>query len=79
MFESKNHASSSLCLEELAKITEYRKGFGHTAYPYDMEPTEVRKQFGSAVDAFANHKENEAARKWREALKEASEKHCQWC
>ncbi|GKB67448.1 Toll/interleukin-1 receptor domain-containing protein [Tanacetum coccineum] len=70
-----NYASSSWCLEELVKIMECRKGFGHTAYPvfYDVEPTEVRKQSGSVGDAFAKHKENEAARKWREALKEASD------
>lgn len=72
---SKNYASSSWCLEELVKIMECRKGFGHTAYPvfYDVEPTEVRKQIGSVGDAFAKHKEEEAARKWREGLKEASD------
>nr|GFA84390.1 Toll/interleukin-1 receptor (TIR) domain-containing protein [Tanacetum cinerariifolium] len=72
---SKNYASSSWCLEELVKIMECQKGFGHTAYLvfYDVEPTEVRKQSGSVGDAFAKRKENEAARKWREALKEASD------
>ncbi|GKF21879.1 Toll/interleukin-1 receptor domain-containing protein, partial [Tanacetum coccineum] len=62
------------CLEELVKIIECQKMAEHTAYPvfYDVEPTEVRKQSGSAGDAFAKHKEDEAARKWREALKEAS-------
>ena len=62
-------------MEELVKIMECRKGFGHTAYPvfYDVEPTEVRKQSGSVGDAFAKHKEDEAAGKWREALKEASD------
>nr|GEV27161.1 Toll/interleukin-1 receptor (TIR) domain-containing protein [Tanacetum cinerariifolium] len=45
---SKNYASSSWCLEELVKIMDCRKGFGHTAYPvfYDVEPTEVCKQSG---------------------------------
>ncbi|PWA50623.1 disease resistance protein (TIR-NBS-LRR class) family [Artemisia annua] len=72
---SKNYASSSWCLEELVKIMEFQKGFGHTAYPvfYDVEPTEVRKQIGSVGNAFAKHKEHEAAGKWREALKEASD------
>ncbi|PWA40565.1 toll/interleukin-1 receptor (TIR) domain-containing protein [Artemisia annua] len=72
---SKNYASSSWCLEELVKIMECRKGFGHTAYPvfFDVEPTEVRKQTGSVGDAFAKHKEDEAAGKWKEALKEASD------
>nr|GEX52403.1 Toll/interleukin-1 receptor (TIR) domain-containing protein [Tanacetum cinerariifolium] len=72
---SKNYASSSWCLEELVKIMECRKGFGHTAYPvfYHVEPTEVRKQSGSVGVAFARHKKEKAARKWREALKEASD------
>nr|GEV33459.1 Toll/interleukin-1 receptor (TIR) domain-containing protein [Tanacetum cinerariifolium] len=72
---SKNYASSSWCLEELVKIMECQTMDEHTAYPvfYDVEPTEVRKQSGSVGDAFARHKEDEAARKWREALEEASD------
>ncbi|GJT56311.1 Toll/interleukin-1 receptor domain-containing protein [Tanacetum coccineum] len=72
---SKNYASSSWCLEELVKIMECQTMDEHTAYPvfYDVEPTEVRKQSGSVGDAFAKHKEEKAARKWREALKEASD------
>jgi hypothetical protein len=72
---SKNYASSSWCLEELVKIMECQMMDEHTAYPvfYDVEPTEVRKQSGSVGDAFAKHKEEEAARKLREALKEASD------
>ncbi|GJR03874.1 Toll/interleukin-1 receptor domain-containing protein [Tanacetum coccineum] len=88
---SKNYASSSWCLEELVKIMECRKGFGHTVYPvfYDVEPTEVRKQSGSVgvafsrhkkekgiyaiLNLFSKHKEDKAAGKWREALKEASD------
>ncbi|PWA86310.1 toll/interleukin-1 receptor (TIR) domain-containing protein [Artemisia annua] len=73
---SKSYASSSWCLEELVKIMECRKDFGHTVYPvfYDVEPTEVRKQSESVKDAFAKlNKEEEAARKWREAMKEASD------
>ncbi|GJY92083.1 Toll/interleukin-1 receptor domain-containing protein [Tanacetum coccineum] len=72
---SKNYASSSWCLEELVKIMECQTMDEHTAYPvfYDVEPTEVRKQSGSVGDAFSKHKEDEAARKWRAALEEASE------
>ncbi|PWA71351.1 toll/interleukin-1 receptor (TIR) domain-containing protein [Artemisia annua] len=72
---SKNYASSSWCLEELVKIMECHKMSGHTAYPvfYDVEPTEVRKQSGAVGEAFAKHENEEAAGKWREALKEASD------
>ncbi|GJY23509.1 Toll/interleukin-1 receptor domain-containing protein [Tanacetum coccineum] len=72
---SKNYASSSWCLEELVKIMECQKMTGHTAYPvfYDVEPTEVRKQIGAVGKAFAKHKKEAAARKWREALKEAAD------
>ncbi|PWA47142.1 toll/interleukin-1 receptor (TIR) domain-containing protein [Artemisia annua] len=73
---SKNYASSSWCLEELVKIMECRTmDDEHTAYPvfYDVEPTEVRKQTGAAGVAFEKHKDEKAARKWREALKEASD------
>ncbi|GJY52375.1 Toll/interleukin-1 receptor domain-containing protein [Tanacetum coccineum] len=71
---SKNYASSSWCLDELVKIMECQKMTDHTAYPvfFDVEPTEVRKQSGAVKDAFAEHEKKEAAGKWREALKEAS-------
>ncbi|GJR40322.1 disease resistance TIR-NBS-LRR class family protein [Tanacetum coccineum] len=54
---------------------ECQKMTGHTAYPvfYDVEPTEVRKQIGAVGKAFAKHKKEAAARKWREALKEAAD------
>ncbi|PWA78263.1 toll/interleukin-1 receptor (TIR) domain-containing protein [Artemisia annua] len=72
---SKNYASSSWCMDELVKIMECQTMNEHTAYPvfYDVEPTEVRKQTGAVGDAFAKHKDEKAARKWREALKEASD------
>nr|GEW61427.1 Toll/interleukin-1 receptor (TIR) domain-containing protein [Tanacetum cinerariifolium] len=48
---------------------------GHTAYPifYDVERTEIRKQSGVVSEAFAKHENEEASRKWREALKEAAD------
>nr|GEV16584.1 hypothetical protein [Tanacetum cinerariifolium] len=62
-FESKNYASSSWCSEELAKIMvlglickKMEGGF---------------ERMWSVGDAFVSHKKNEAARIWREALKEA--------
>ncbi|GKD31738.1 Toll/interleukin-1 receptor domain-containing protein, partial [Tanacetum coccineum] len=60
---------------ELVKIMECQKMTGHTAYPvfYDVEPTQVRKQSGAVGKAFARHRNNEAAGKWREALKEAAD------
>ncbi|PWA91174.1 toll/interleukin-1 receptor (TIR) domain-containing protein [Artemisia annua] len=72
---SKNYASSSWCLEELVKIMECQKMDKHTAYPvfYDVEPTEVRKQSGAVGQAFTKHEKEEAAGKWREALKEAAD------
>ncbi|GKA27309.1 Toll/interleukin-1 receptor domain-containing protein [Tanacetum coccineum] len=71
---SKNYASS-WCLEELVKIMECQKMSGHTAYPvfYDVEPTDICKQSGAVGEAFAKHENEEAARKWREALKEAAD------
>ncbi|KAI3496848.1 hypothetical protein L1887_39226 [Cichorium endivia] len=72
---SKNYASSSWCLDELVKIMECHKTAEHTAYPifYDVEPSEVRKQSGVVGKAFAKHENEEAAGKWREALKEGAD------
>ncbi|KAL7603599.1 hypothetical protein Lser_V15G19733 [Lactuca serriola] len=44
-------------------------------YPvfYDVEPSEVRKQSGAVAEAFAEHEKEEAAGKWRQALKEAAD------
>nr|KAJ0210123.1 hypothetical protein LSAT_V11C400215360 [Lactuca sativa] len=72
---SKNYASSSWCLDELVKIMECHRTTEHTAYPvfYDVEPSEVRKQSRAIKEAFAEHEKEEAAGKWREALKEASD------
>ncbi|XP_023753496.1 TMV resistance protein N [Lactuca sativa] len=72
---SKNYASSSWCLDELMKIMECHRTTEHTAYPvfYDVEPSEVCKQSGAVEEAFAKHEKEEAAGKWREALKEAAD------
>ncbi|KAI3500075.1 hypothetical protein L1887_35891 [Cichorium endivia] len=72
---SKNYASSSWCLDELVEIMECHRTTEHTAYPvfYDVEPSEVRKQSGAVGEAFAKYEMEEAAGKWREALKEAAD------
>ncbi|GJY86240.1 disease resistance TIR-NBS-LRR class family protein [Tanacetum coccineum] len=69
---SKNYASSSWCLDELVKIIECHKMPEHTAFPvfYDVEPTEVRKHYGPVRKAFSKHENQEAAGKWRDAMKE---------
>ncbi|XP_024961306.1 TMV resistance protein N-like [Cynara cardunculus var. scolymus] len=71
---STNYASSSWCLDELVTIMECQKTTEHTAYPvfYVVEPTEVRKQSGEFGKAFAKQEKEEAAKKWRQALKEAA-------
>ncbi|KAL7607291.1 hypothetical protein Lser_V15G19694 [Lactuca serriola] len=72
---SKNYASSSWCLDELVKIMECHRTTEQTAYPvfYDVEPSEVRKQSGAVGEAFAKYEMEEAAGKWRVALKEAAD------
>ncbi|KAJ9551871.1 LOW QUALITY PROTEIN: hypothetical protein OSB04_015916 [Centaurea solstitialis] len=72
---SKNYASSSWCLDELVKIMECQKRpIEHTVYPifYHVEPTHVRKQSGEFGKAFAKHENDEAAKKWKEAMIEAT-------
>ncbi|KAJ9551691.1 hypothetical protein OSB04_015736 [Centaurea solstitialis] len=72
---SKNYASSSWCLDELVKIMECQKMMSEqTVYPifFDVEPTEVRKQSGEFGKAFAKHENDETAKKWKEALVEAT-------
>ncbi|KAJ9551608.1 hypothetical protein OSB04_015653, partial [Centaurea solstitialis] len=72
---SKNYASSSWCLDELVKIMECQKRpTEHTVYPifYHVEPTHVRKQSGEFGKAFAKLENNEAAKKWKEAMVDAT-------
>ncbi|CAJ2634065.1 unnamed protein product [Trifolium pratense] len=71
---SRNYASSTWCLRELAKIAE-RKVLGQPVLPifYDVSPSEVRKQSGDFEKAFTDHedkfKENlEEVQRWRGAL-----------
>ena len=73
---SKNYASSTRCLEELAKIVECRKG-GLTVLPifYHVEPDDVWYQSGTFEAAFAEHEkrfEENTVQKWRDALTEVA-------
>ncbi|XP_024954080.2 TMV resistance protein N-like [Citrus sinensis] len=77
---SKNYASSTWCLDELAKIVEC-KNKEDQIFPifYDVEPTVVRKQTANFGKAFAKHEENfkdniEKVQKWRDALKVVANK-----
>ncbi|XP_019184969.1 PREDICTED: TMV resistance protein N-like isoform X2 [Ipomoea nil] len=73
---SKNYASSTWCLDELAKIMECKENLNQVVVPIfcDIEPSHVRKQTGSFEEAFAKHEENEGkgrVERWRKALTEA--------
>ena len=75
---SENYADSGWCLDELAKIMEYRmKKMGKLVFPifYRVEAYDVRKQQKGYGKAFADHesrnRDEEGLRKierWREAL-----------
>ena len=72
---SENYASSTWCLEELAKIFECRDRGILTVLPifYHVEATDVRRQTNTFEGAFTEHekcfKENpEKVQKWRAAL-----------
>ena len=73
---SENYASSTWCLDELAKIVECKKN-DQLIIPvfYKVNPSEIRKQNGKFRDALAEHEKNMDYRKvqrWRNALREAA-------
>ena len=74
---SENYASSTWCLEELAKIVECRKN-KQLVRPvfYKVDPSEVRKQKGKYGEALTMHEEKfidkKKIQRWREALCEAA-------
>ncbi|KAM0052499.1 putative TIR domain, P-loop containing nucleoside triphosphate hydrolase [Helianthus debilis subsp. tardiflorus] len=86
---SKNYASSTWCLEELALIMEQRRTSKHVVYPifYHVKPSDVRKHRNSFGDAMAEHKQrmetelNSEKRsewahkieKWKKALTEVAD------
>ncbi|XP_075651922.1 uncharacterized protein LOC142622358 [Castanea sativa] len=70
---SENYASSTWCLDELAKIICCKNKTGMTVLPvfHYVEPSDVRKQMGTFARAFAKHEEKEnkeRVEKWRDAL-----------
>ncbi|XLS67906.1 hypothetical protein HN51_018929 [Arachis hypogaea] len=74
---SQDYASSKWCLDELVKIMKCRKEKGQTAIPifYDVDPSCVRHQRGSYVDALSGHRKTSSAAQllmWKEALNEAA-------
>ena len=74
---SKNYASSTWCLEELAKIVECRnnKQLVRPVF-YKVDPSKVREQKGKFGKALSMHEEKfndkEKIRRWRNALCEAA-------
>ncbi|XP_035846619.1 disease resistance protein RPV1 isoform X2 [Helianthus annuus] len=86
---SKNYASSTWCLDELALIMEQRRTSKHIVFPifYHVMPSDVRKQRNSFGDAMAEHtqrmetelnseKRSEWAHrieKWKKALTEVAD------
>ncbi|XP_057437658.1 disease resistance protein RPV1-like [Lotus japonicus] len=74
---SQQYASSSWCLDELAKILECRKRYGRDVIPvfYKVDPSSVRQQKESYADAFVNHEnrfKDEVTRRWKVSLTEAA-------
>ncbi|XP_057973723.1 disease resistance protein RUN1-like [Malania oleifera] len=73
---SENYASSTWCLDELAKIMECKNLRRQTVVPifYNVTPSEVRKQTGKFAEAFAKHAEErkEKVQSWREAMIKAA-------
>ena len=74
---SKNYASSTWCLNELAEIIECKK-MGMTVLPifYNVDPSHVRKQKGTFASDFVKHEEKvnkETVEKWRYALRQVAD------
>jgi hypothetical protein len=76
---SKGYASSRWCLDELVEIVDYKNTIGHTLLPifYHVNPSDVRNQTGTFVEAFARHEKRfqtdmKRVQRWRKALIEAA-------
>ncbi|KAL4585965.1 hypothetical protein LXL04_010593 [Taraxacum kok-saghyz] len=71
---SKNYASSSWCLKELAKIMESQDGKERIAYPlfHNVDPSDIRRQSGPVGRAIAKHKAaKQIIKTWKKALEDA--------
>ncbi|CAK7328814.1 unnamed protein product [Dovyalis caffra] len=57
---SKNYASSPWCVDELVKILECKRKYGHIVLPvfYHVDPSDVDEQTGSFGNAFAELENN---------------------
>ena len=76
---SRNYASSTWCLDELAKIIQCMKVMEMTVLPifYEVDPSDVRKQMGTFAQAFIEHEERlkdntEKVQTWRDTLSEVA-------
>ncbi|XP_057448736.1 disease resistance protein RUN1-like isoform X2 [Lotus japonicus] len=77
---SKYYASSTWCLQELAKIADCIEGKRQTVLPVfcDVTPSEVRKQSGNYGEAFLKHEERfkedlQMVQRWRKALAQVAD------
>ena len=76
---SRNYASSTWCLDELAKIIQCMKEMEMTVLPifYGVDPSDVRKQMDSFAQAFVEHEERlkentKKVQTWRAVLSEVA-------
>nr|ALP31992.1 RPP1-EstJ [Arabidopsis thaliana] len=74
---SKNYASSSWCLDELAEIMKCRELLGQIVMTifYEVDPTDIKKQtgkFGKAFTKTCRGKSKEHVEKWRKALEDVA-------
>ncbi|KAG6642023.1 hypothetical protein CIPAW_09G114700 [Carya illinoinensis] len=73
---SKDYCTSTWCLDELVKILECRKSIGQMVQPifYNVDPSDVRKQFVKDLDMHENKVKDDIQRvlRWKVALKEAA-------
>nr|XP_023929566.1 TMV resistance protein N-like [Quercus suber] len=73
---SRDYASSSWCLTELAKIVECMNKKKLTVLPvfYDVDPSDVRKLRGTFEDAFAKHliDNTENVQTWKDAVSDVA-------
>lgn len=81
---SKNYASSTFCLDELAKILKHLNEEGRLVWSvfYGVDPSEVRHQRGSYGEALSKHQrrfknDKDKVQKWRLALRKAADI-CGW-
>lgn len=71
---TESYASSSLCLDELVKIIQWKETRGLSVLPifYNVDPLEVKEQTGWFAQVFERHENDssvlEKLQSWREAL-----------